>query len=99
MAIKITRNADDAIEFISRYGKGHSEGVVAKDKAVMKKFTESIDAAAIFVNCSTRLHDGGIFGLGAEMGISTGKLHARGPTGLKEITTYKWIAYGHGQIR
>jgi glutamate-5-semialdehyde dehydrogenase len=99
VAIKVVENVDRAIEFIRKHSKGHSEGIIAENQAIVKKFTESIDAAALFVNCSTRLHDGWTFGLGAEVGISTGKLHARGPTGLKEITTYKWIAYGQGQVR
>lgn len=99
LAIKIVSSLEDAIKFINMYTKKHSEGIIAKDKRIIKEFTQSIDAASVFVNCSTRLHDGEIFGLGAEMGIATGKLHARGPVGLKELTTYKWIAYGKGQIR
>lgn len=99
ITIKIVTGVVDAINFVTIYTKKHSEGIVAEDKAVIEKFTKEIDAAGIFVNCSTRLHDGGIFELGAEMGVSTGKLHARGPVGLKELTTYKWIAQGQGQIR
>ncbi|MEW6610717.1 MAG: glutamate-5-semialdehyde dehydrogenase [Patescibacteria group bacterium] len=99
MGIKIVRNVNEAIAHINRYGSKHSEGIIARDEKVIKKFKENIDAAAIFINCSTRLHDGGVFGLGAEMGINTGKLHARGPVGAKELTTYKWIAEGDGQIR
>lgn len=99
VAIKVVKDANQAVNFINRYGKKHSEGVVAKDKKVIAYFKDSIDAASIFVNCSTRLHDGYIFGLGSEMGIATGKLHARGPVGLKELTTYKWIITGNGQTR
>jgi glutamate-5-semialdehyde dehydrogenase len=99
ITIKIVKNVDQAIDHIHAYTKRHSEGLVAKDKKVITKFIESIDAAGLFINCSTRLHDGGVFGLGAEMGVATGKLHARGPVGLRELTTYKWVAYGNGQIR
>lgn len=99
VAFKVVKNVDEAIAFIQKYSKKHSEGIVAQDKTVIKAFTDSIDAAALFINCSPRLHDGFEFGLGAEMGIATGKLHARGPVGLKELTTYKWEAYGNGQLR
>ena len=99
LAIKIVDGLEETIKFINKYSKRHSEGIIAEDKHTIKKFTQAIDSASIFVNCSTRLHDGEIFGLGAEMGIATGKLHARGPVGLKELTTYKWILYGKGQIR
>ena len=99
VSIKVVGNSDEAIDFINRHSKGHSEGIVASNKKVIEQFTKSIDAAAVFVNCSTRLHDGYVFGLGSEMGISTGKLHARGPVGPKELTTYKWEVHGHGQIR
>lgn len=99
VSIKIVKNVEEAVNFINKHSKRHSEGVVAEDKKVIDYFVSSIDAAALFINCSTRLHDGYVFGLGAEMGISTGKLHARGPVGLKELTTYKWEVYGNGQIR
>jgi len=97
--IKVVQNVDEAISFINEHSKKHSEGIVATDTEAIEQFTNSIDAAALFINCSTRLHDGYVFGLGSEMGISTGKLHARGPVGLKELTTYKWEVYGNGQIR
>lgn len=99
VSIKIVNGMDEAIDFINIFGKRHSEGIIAEDKKTIQKFTRSIDAAAVFVNCSTRLHDGYEFGLGSEMGIATGKLHARGPVGLKELSIYKWIAYGKGHIR
>ena len=99
VAIKVVKDVNGAIRFIKKYSKGHSEGIIAVDKRAIEKFVQEIDAAGLFVNCSTRLHDGFIFGLGAEIGIATAKLHARGPVGLKELTTYKWIAYGKGQIR
>lgn len=99
VSIKMVKNSNEAIEFINIYSKNHSEGIIAEDKKVINTFTKSIDAAALFINCSTRFNDGYEFGLGSEMGIATGKLHARGPVGLKELTIYKWEAYGNGQIR
>ncbi len=99
LSIKVVDSFEEALEFIRRYSKRHTEGIIATDEKIINRFTSSIDAAALFVNCSTRLHDGNVFGLGAEMGISTGKLHARGPVGLQELTTYKWVARGNGQIR
>lgn len=99
VSMKIVDNVDEAICFINQHTKRHSEAVIAKDQGVINKFTRGIDAAAIFINCSTRFHDGYEFGLGSEMGIATGKLHARGPVGLKELTSYKWEVYGNGQIR
>lgn len=97
--IKIVKDVDEAVGFIEKYGKGHSEGIVAEDKEIIETFINNVDSAAVFVNCSTRFHDGFEFGMGAEMGIATGKLHARGPVGLKELTTYRWEVYGQGQIR
>ncbi len=99
ISIKVVKDVDEAIKFIQTYSKGHSEGIIANDKKIINKFVSSIDVAALFVNCSPRLHDGYIFGLGSEMGIATGRLHARGPVGLKELTIYKWIMYGKGHIR
>ncbi|MBI2616760.1 glutamate-5-semialdehyde dehydrogenase [Candidatus Gottesmanbacteria bacterium] len=99
VSIKVVRGVSEALQFISRYTNHHSEGIIAKDKKVIDIFTKSIDAAALFINCSPRLHDGFVFGKGAEVGIATGKLHARGPLGLTDLTTYKWVAYGNGQIR
>ena len=99
MGIKIVNNAQEAIAHINAHGSKHSEGIIARDQKIVRIFQDKVDAAAIFVNCSIRLHDGGVFGLGAEMGINTGKLHARGPVGARELTTYKWIAEGKGQIR
>ena len=78
---------------------GHSEAIVTEDESVATKFLEEVDAAAVFVNASTYFHDGSEFGLGAEIGISTQKFHARGPMALKEMTSYKWIVSGKGQIR
>lgn len=99
VAIKIVKDVKEASQFVNEHSKRHSEGIIAKNKKVIHQFVSSTDAAALFINCSPRLHDGYVFGLGSEMGISTGKLHARGPVGLKELTTYKWEVYGKGQIR
>ncbi len=89
----------DAIEHISRHSTAHSDAIISKDSAACSAFVASVDSAAVYVNASTRFTDGGVFGLGCEMGISTQKLHARGPMGLEELTTYKYIVRGNGQIR
>lgn len=99
VSIKIVSGVEEAIDFINEHGKNHTEGIISKDEQVIQKFLDSVDAAATFVNSSTRLHDGGVFEMGAEMGISTNKLHARGPVGLDELSTYKWQIYGNGQTR
>lgn len=99
ISMKIVNNIDEAIEHISKYSTKHSECIVTQDKESAEKFTESIDAAAVYVNASTRFTDGFEFGFGAEIGISTQKLHARGPMGLKELTSYKYVVFGSGQIR
>ena len=84
---------------IDRYGSGHSEAIITEDPATAAQFLNEVDAAAVYVNASTRFTDGGQLGLGAEVAISTNKLHARGPMGLRELTSYKWIIRGNGQIR
>ena len=99
VSLKIVDNIDEAIGHINRYNTGHSEAIVTKDYDNAQKFLDEIDAAAVYVNASTRFTDGFEFGFGAEIGISTQKLHARGPMGLKELTTTKYIIYGNGQIR
>lgn len=99
MSVKVVDGIDEAIEHINRYGTKHSEAIITKSDAAAKKFTSKVDAAAVYVNVSTRFTDGFEFGFGAEMGISTGKLHARGPLGLKQLTTEKYIVGGNGQIR
>jgi glutamate-5-semialdehyde dehydrogenase len=99
VAIKLVRNVDEAIAFVESHTRGHTEGILATDPRVIQKFVTAVDAAAIFVNCSPRLHDGEKFGFVGDVGISTGKLHARGPVGVRELTTYKWVAYGDGQVR
>ena len=92
-------DADAALEHIAEHGSGHSEAVITADEALGQRFLREVDAAAVYVNASTQFTDGGQFGLGAEVGISTGKLHARGPMGLRELTSYKWVIRGDGHIR
>jgi len=87
------------MDHIEKYGTGHSEAIITKDYERAMKFLDEVDAAAVYVNASTRFTDGSEMGMGAEMGISTQKLHARGPVGLKELTTTKYIIFGNGQIR
>jgi glutamate-5-semialdehyde dehydrogenase len=98
-SVKVVDSLDDAMEHIARYGSGHSEAIVTEDSEAAERFLAEVDAAAVFSNTSTRFNDGGEFGLGAEVAISTSKLHARGPMGLREITTYKWVVRGDGQVR
>jgi len=90
---------DDVIGHIARHSTGHSEAIVTEDNAAADLFTMAVDSSSVYVNASTRFTDGGEFGLGCEMGISTQKLHARGPIGLREQTTYKYVIHGDGQIR
>ena len=90
MSVKIVRNIDEAIDHISKYSSKHSEAILTSNKSHAREFSEKVDAAVVYVNTSTRFTDGGMFGLGAEIGISTQKLHARGPMGIRELTTYKW---------
>ena len=99
LAIGIVDGTEDAIAHIAAHSTGHSEAVVSADPGVLERFAAAIDSAAVYLNCSTRFTDGGEFGLGCEMGISTQKLHARGPMGLEELTTYKYIIRGSGQVR
>ncbi len=97
--IKIADGVDEAIAHIRRFGSGHSEAIVTENYTIAEYFLDQIDAACVYVNASTRFTDGGVFGFGAEVGISTNKLHARGPMGINELTTYKYKIYGNGQIR
>jgi len=99
MGVRTVDNLDEALEHIATYGSGHSESIVTEDKASAKKFEDMVDAACVYVNAPTSFTDGAQFGLGAEIGISTQKLGARGPMALEEITTYKWLIEGNGQIR
>ena len=98
-AVKVVDSFNDALEHIETYGSGHSEAIVTEDKSAATRFLDEVDAAAVYVNASTQFTDGGQFGLGAEVGISTQKFHARGPMGLKELTSYKWVVVGKGQVR
>lgn len=99
IGIKVVSDVDEAINHINKYGSGHSEAIVTESYKNSQRFLQRVDAAAVYVNASTRFTDGEEFGFGAEIGISTQKLHARGPMGLKELTTTKYIIYGNGQIR
>lgn len=99
LAVKTVSGIDEAMEHIARYSSGHSEAIVTNDYAKAQRFLNEVDAAAVYVNASTRFTDGGEFGLGAEIGISTQKMHARGPMGLRELTSCKYVIYGSGQIR
>ena len=98
-AIKVVDSLDEALEHIERYGSGHSEAILTGDYTAAMRFHNEVDAACVYVNASTRFTDGAQFGLGAEVGISTQKMHARGPLGLKELTSYKWLIFGSGQVR
>ncbi|SFV60086.1 Gamma-glutamyl phosphate reductase [hydrothermal vent metagenome] len=99
LSIKIVDGLDEAVEHISKFGSGHSEAILTENYSASEEFLNRVDAACVYVNASTRFTDGGAFGFGAEVGISTNKLHARGPMGINELTTYKFKIYGHGQIR
>jgi glutamate-5-semialdehyde dehydrogenase len=98
-AVKVVDSLDGALEHIAKYGSGHSEAIMTEDYSAGMRFLNEVDAACVYVNASTRFTDGSQFGLGAEVGISTQKMHARGPLGLKELTSYKWIIFGSGQVR
>jgi glutamate-5-semialdehyde dehydrogenase len=99
LAVRVVENLDQAIAHIARYGTHHSEAIITENYFAAKRFCERVDAAAVYVNASTRFTDGFEFGLGAELGISTQKLHRRGPIGLRALTTWKWVVYGEGQVR
>ena len=99
LAVRVVDSLDDALEHVARYGSGHSEAILTEDYGAAMRFVDEVDAAVVLVNASTRLNDGSQLGLGAEAAISTNKLHARGPMGLRELTSYKWVALGSGQVR
>ncbi len=99
LSIKIVSNLDEAIEHINRYGSGHTDAIVTQNIEAAEDFVARVDSASVMVNASTRLSDGGVYGLGAEVGISTDKLHARGPMGAADLTTYKYVVYGRGHLR
>jgi glutamate-5-semialdehyde dehydrogenase len=98
-AVKVVDSLDEALEHIERYGSGHSEAIITEEDDAAVRFLDEVDAACVYLNASTRFTDGGQFGLGAEVGISTQKMHARGPLGVRELTSYKWIILGSGQVR
>ena len=99
LSIKVVNNLEEAVAHINRYGSGHTDAIVTNDWTAARRFTAAVDSAAVMVNASTRFNDGGELGLGAEIGISTDKYHARGPCGLLELTSYKYVVYGEGQVR
>ena len=98
-AVKVVDSLNEALEHIETYGSGHSEAIITEDYSAAMRFLDEVDAAAVYVNASTQFTDGAQFGLGAEVGISTQKMHARGPMGLRELTSYKWVIMGNGQVR
>ena len=97
--MKVVADVSAAIDHIAKHSTGHSEAIITADEKAAALFTAAVDSAAVYVNCSTRFTDGGEFGLGCEMGISTQKLHARGPMGLEELCCYKYVIHGEGQVR
>jgi glutamate-5-semialdehyde dehydrogenase len=99
LSIRVVRDLGEAIEHIAEHSTGLAEAIVTEDRAAARRFAREVDAAAVYVNASTRFTDGGEFGFGAEIGISTNRLHARGPLGLRELTTYKYVVQGDGQVR
>jgi glutamate-5-semialdehyde dehydrogenase len=99
LAVRVVRSLDEAIAHVNRWGTSNTEAIVAQDPEAARRFAAEVDTGTVFVNCSTRFSDGGEFGYGAEIGISTQKLHARGPMGLEQLTTYKYVVWGDGQVR
>jgi glutamate-5-semialdehyde dehydrogenase len=99
MAVGVVDSLDEAIAHVNRHGTGHSEAILTSSEAAAEAFTDGVDAAVVYVNASTRFTDGFEFGMGAEIGNSTQKLHARGPIGLRELTTFKYVVHGEGQVR
>ena len=99
LAVRVVPDVRAAVEHINRYGSHHSDAIVAESEEAQKIFTQQVDSAAVYVNASTRFTDGAEFGMGAEIGISTDKIHASGPMALEELTTYKYVVLGNGQLR
>ena len=99
LAVKVVDDMEAAVAHIAQYGSAHTDAIVTRDYFKARRFVMAVDSSSVMVNASTRLSDGGVYGLGAEIGISTDKLHARGPMGVEELTTYKWVVYGEGALR
>jgi glutamate-5-semialdehyde dehydrogenase len=99
VSIRVVENIDAAIRHIATYGSGHTESIIADDSAAAEKFLLSVDSAIVLHNASTQFADGGEFGMGAEIGIATGRVHARGPVGAEQLTSYKYVVRGNGQVR
>ena len=99
LAVKVVKNIEEAVAHVNEYGSGHTDAIITKDQSAADYFIQNADTASVIVNASTRLADGGVYGLGAEIGISTDRLHARGPMGLRELCTYKWVVTGNGHLR
>ena len=99
LAVRVVESLEEAVEHINTYSSAHTDAIVTSDIGCADYFVTNVDSSSVMVNASTRFSDGGVYGLGAEIGISTDKLHARGPMGVADLTTYKWVVYGHGAIR
>jgi len=99
LAVRVVDDLEAAIDHVNTYGSHHTDTIVTESLSAAERFVAAVDSSSVMVNASTRLSDGGIYGLGAEVGISTDKLHARGPMGAEDLTTYKWIVTGHGHLR
>lgn len=99
LSVRIVEDLDDAVDHIRRYGSGHTEAIITMDETAAQRFTDAVDSAIVLVNASTQFADGGEFGFGGEIGISTSRLHARGPVGAEQLTTYKYVVRGQGQTR
>jgi glutamate-5-semialdehyde dehydrogenase len=99
LSVKVVNGIEEAIDHINHYGSGHTDGIVTQSLNMAQQFEQQVDSASVMINASTRLSGGGDYGLGSVVGISTDKLHVRGPVGPDELTTYKWVAYGNGHLR